>query len=143
MSDRLAIFFANERAAQRRQMGRCSLCERKKQYGKLHRAIDGHGYGWTVCEPCAKGKGWEYHPFLGGHEEPPAQEEAVEADDQATADFFQPRAEQATLFDNSVTHLPEPPTVLPVEKIDVRETVKRRAAAKRSHAKWFADTFCG
>lgn len=34
-----------------------------------------------------------------------------------TADYFAPRSEQGTLWGNATGHLPEPPTVLPAEKI--------------------------
>jgi hypothetical protein len=34
-----------------------------------------------------------------------------------TADYFAPRSEQGTLYGNATKHLPEPPCVLPAEKI--------------------------
>lgn len=41
--------------------------------------------------------------------------------DNATADFFQPRSEQGTLWGNSTKHLPEPRVELPACKIGAKD----------------------
>lgn len=56
-----------------------------------------------------------------------------------TSNYFAPQAEQATLYANDVSHLPEAPT--PLIEAKLTERVQVRKAAMRSHAEWFATTF--